>query len=59
MGIFNRIGRTVETFKQRAETAAEEAAAYQCRACGSRFHVDHETCPDCGADAVELISDEE
>ncbi|MFP4530744.1 MAG: hypothetical protein ACLFNC_05570 [Halodesulfurarchaeum sp.] len=57
MGIFNRIGRQVETFKQRAETAAEETAEYECSACEASFHVDHETCPDCGADAVEPIPD--
>ena len=59
MGIFNRLGRQVETFKQRAESAAEETAEYQCMACETRFQIDHETCPECDADAVESISEAE
>jgi rRNA maturation endonuclease Nob1 len=59
MGIFNRLGRQVETFKKRAETAAAETAEYQCTACKTRFHVDHESCPECGADAVERVADAE
>ncbi|MFC6733737.1 hypothetical protein [Haladaptatus sp. DYSN1] len=53
MGFFKRAGRTVEEFKQTATQAAEEDADYECRACGARFHTDHDQCPECGAQQVE------
>ncbi len=55
MGLFNKIGRNFEQFKKRATDAAKETAEYQCQACGTRFHVDHEECPECGAEEVEQI----
>lgn len=53
MGLFNRLGREVEQFKQTAKSAAEEDAEYRCRACDARFTTHHEQCPECGAETVE------
>jgi rRNA maturation endonuclease Nob1 len=57
MGIFNKLGRQVEQFKQTAKEAAAESADYQCQACDSRFHTEYEECPECGAAAVTSVSD--
>ncbi|WP_435123900.1 hypothetical protein [Halobaculum sp. D14] len=59
MGLFKRVGRQVEQFKRTAEEAAAERADYRCRDCGERFHADHDSCPECGADAVERVTDAE
>ncbi|MFC6974916.1 hypothetical protein ACFQL1_09860 [Halomicroarcula sp. GCM10025709] len=59
MGLFNKIGRNVEQFKQTATDAANEQADYECRACGSRLHTDHEECPECGANEVYPVDDSE
>jgi rRNA maturation endonuclease Nob1 len=59
MGFFNRVGRTVEEFKRTATEVAEEQADYRCRTCESRFHTDHDECPDCGAATVEARPDTE
>jgi rRNA maturation endonuclease Nob1 len=59
MGLFNKIGRNVEQFKQTAADAASEQADYECRACGSRFHTDSEECPECGASEVHPADDAE
>lgn len=55
MGLFERLGRGVEEFKQTAQRAAAESAAYRCRACGERLQTDHEQCPECGAARVEPV----
>lgn len=52
MGLFERLGRQVEQFKQTATQAAAESANYECRACGERLHSPHDECPECGAEAV-------
>ncbi|WP_436928664.1 hypothetical protein [Halosimplex halobium] len=59
MGIFNRLGREVEEFKQSAKQAAEERHDYRCEACDARFSTDYEECPDCGAEAVVAATDDE
>jgi len=51
MGIFNRLGREVEQFKQTAKQSAE-AHDYRCEACDARFSTEYDECPDCGAEAV-------
>ena len=53
MGFFRDVGRRVERFKSEVEAVADDQASFQCTACGERFHADHDTCPACGADAVE------
>jgi len=58
MGIFNRLGREVEEFKQSAQQAAEERHDYRCTACDARFSTEYEACPDCGAEAVVAADDE-
>lgn len=58
MGLFNRLGREVEQFKQTAKNAAEEDAEYRCRACDARFTTRHDRCPECGAETVEPTDDE-
>lgn len=57
MGFFERIGRTVEQFKQDAKREAERSADYRCRACEERFRTDHEACPECGEGPVVSIAD--
>jgi rRNA maturation endonuclease Nob1 len=52
MGLFNKLGRQVEQFKQSATEAAEESADYHCRACASEFHTEYDECPDCGSQDV-------
>lgn len=59
MGLFERLGRKVERFKQTAQQSADESADYRCRACGERFHVGHDECPECGAERVERVRDGE
>jgi Zn finger protein HypA/HybF involved in hydrogenase expression len=66
MGLFKKLGRQAEQFKQdmqaaaAEETAAEETAAeqpttYHCEACDARFTDHREQCPECNAaDIVAL-----
>lgn len=56
MGLFERLGETVETFKQEAETARDEEA-YECRECAERFYSERETCPACGSDDVGRLEE--
>lgn len=58
MGIFNRLGREVEQFKQTAKNAAEEDAEYRCRACDARFTAQNDRCPECGAKEIEPTESE-
>ncbi|WP_238392175.1 DUF7129 domain-containing putative zinc-binding protein [Halorussus amylolyticus] len=58
MGLFKELGKQVEQFKQDAKSAADEAAAYECAACGARFHTARDDCPDCGADEIRSIDAE-
>lgn len=58
MGLFNRLGREVEQFKQTAKDAAEEDATYRCRACDARFTTPVDRCQECGAETVEPTDDE-
>ncbi|MFC7007364.1 hypothetical protein [Halalkalicoccus salilacus] len=58
MGIFNRLGREVEQFKQTAKNAAAEDAEYRCRACDARFTAQNDRCPECGAKEVEPTESE-
>ena len=58
MGIFNRLGREVEQFKQTAKQSAQERHDYRCTDCDARFSTDHDYCPECGADAVVETTDE-
>lgn len=53
MGLFRDIGRNYEEFKRDAAETADAAADFHCTACDAAIHVETETCPDCGADAVE------
>lgn len=53
MGLFNALGRKVESFKQQVDEAA--TGTYACEDCGERFHTAHDACPACGADAVETV----
>jgi len=52
MGLFNKLGRQVEQFKQNAKEAAEESDVYRCRACDAKFHTDYDECPECGAEEI-------
>ncbi|USZ68875.1 hypothetical protein NGM10_03855 [Halorussus salilacus] len=58
MGLFRKLGKQVEQFKQDAKTAADEAAGYECAACGARFHTSQDDCPECGSDEVAAIDPE-
>ena len=59
MGIFNRLGREIEQFKQNAKAAAEETADYRCQACNARFQTEYEECPDCGSQEVTSVKNDE
>ncbi|WP_246986145.1 hypothetical protein [Halorientalis marina] len=53
MGLFNRLGREVEQFKQTASDAAEENKGPQCPACDAALPADFlddlpADCPECG-----------
>ena len=50
MGLFNKVGRQVEKFKQTAKNAAESAETSQCPACDEQFDSAYEHCPECGAE---------
>lgn len=66
MGLFEKMGREVEKFKQNAEEAAEEHRAesdddgdYQeCPVCIERIPADATECPNCETD-LESYTDEE
>lgn len=53
MGIFTKLGRQVEEFKQTAKKAANSDETYQCPACDEQFDSKHEQCPECGEQIVE------
>jgi uncharacterized paraquat-inducible protein A len=53
MGLFNRLGREVEQFKQNASDAAEEQKKPSCPACEAALPADFlddlpADCPECG-----------
>lgn len=52
MGLFRKLGKQVEQFKQDAKSAADEGAEYECAACGARFQTPRDDCPECGSDEV-------
>ena len=55
MGLFNKFGRQIERFRQDTKEAAAETAAFQCQACQARFHIEHDECPECGAQEVTAL----
>ena len=57
MGLFRKLGRQVEEFKQTANEAAEESKPFRCSECDTRFATEQNPCPECGADAVEPVED--
>jgi len=68
MGLFENLGRKVESFKQQAEEAAEETtsdeatseedALGECADCGEPVAVDRSECPSCGGDVVAAGSED-
>ncbi|WP_323174005.1 zinc ribbon domain-containing protein [Natrialba sp. PRR66] len=58
MSLFERLGEKVESFKQEAEAARDEAAPYRCRECGERFYSEQETCPSCGSTELAVRADD-
>lgn len=59
MGLFEKAGRRFEQFKQEATDAAKEQAEFECEACDERLFTAHDTCPECGAEAVVPIESDE
>jgi len=62
MGLFNRLGREVEQFKQSASEAAEEQKRPQCPACEAALPEDFlddlpADCPECGTTLEPAESD--
>lgn len=57
MGLFERLGRGVESFKQQAEDASEASASRQCPDCGEAVYADRPDCPECGSDLVTADTD--
>lgn len=60
MGLFRKLGRQVEQFKEEATAAAEEHAArtHRCAACDAGFDEHHEQCPECGSGDVVPVDEE-
>ena len=58
MGLFRKLGKQVEQFKQDAKTAADEGAEYECAACGTRFHAPQDVCTECGSNEIVAIGAE-
>lgn len=54
MGLFENLGRKVESFKQDATENASQPT-HRCEDCESTFFTDYEACPDCGSDAVQPV----
>jgi predicted nucleic acid-binding Zn-ribbon protein len=52
MGLFENLGRKVEQFKQDAQEASRERAAYRCGDCGELVYGGRDDCPECGSDAL-------
>jgi predicted amidophosphoribosyltransferase len=59
MGLFEKAGRRFEELKREAASAAAEHAGYECEACGKKLHKSPNYCPECGADAVVPVGDDE
>jgi rRNA maturation endonuclease Nob1 len=57
MGLFEKLGRGVESFKQQAEDASEETASRQCIDCGEAVYAERTECPECGGETV-AVTDE-
>ncbi|MFB6068912.1 MAG: hypothetical protein ABEJ90_03195 [Halobacterium sp.] len=57
MGIFNELGRRVESFKRDAMAAAEGDASHACGDCDARLHAPYDECPECGSAAVAPVDD--
>lgn len=53
MGLFERLGRSVEELRQEAADAREAEATHECSACGQLLYTDREDCPECGGAVVE------
>ena len=54
MGLFENLGRKVESFKQDATENASDPS-HRCRDCEAEFYTEYETCPDCGGESVTAI----
>lgn len=59
MGIFEKLGRQVEQFKQTAKQTAEENTTYQCQTCGEQLDTQHDQCPECGSKDITPLTAEE
>lgn len=55
MSLFRNLGKRVERIKRQVEDAAAEEATHVCTSCEERFYMAYDTCPECGADAIEAI----
>ncbi|WP_169051752.1 PhlB family protein [Halorhabdus amylolytica] len=54
MGLFENLGRKVESFKQDA-TENASAPTHRCGDCDAEFFTPYETCPDCEGEDVHAI----
>jgi hypothetical protein len=52
VGLFEDIGRKVETFKQQAESHSQERARAKCPECETLVYTDREDCPECGHESL-------
>lgn len=57
MGLFEDIGRKVETFKQQAESVSEDQARAKCPECETLVYTDRDDCPECGHDSLLVRKD--
>ena len=58
MGMFERLGESVEKFKQEAVAARDERVECRCRACGDESYTEHDSCPACGSTDLERVDAE-
>ncbi|WP_440764438.1 hypothetical protein [Natronorubrum sp. DTA7] len=59
MGMFERLGETVERFKQEAVSARDESADYRCRNCGTEIYSEQERCPECDSTEIGRVAEPE
>jgi uncharacterized OB-fold protein len=59
MGLFEKLGREVESFKQQAEDASEASASRRCTDCGTLVYTERSDCPECGGETVAADSDDD
>ncbi|WP_330633377.1 hypothetical protein [Halocatena halophila] len=61
MGLFKKLGRQAEQFKQDMQSAAKETTdqdgkTYYCKRCEETFAGPSEQCPECNSTDIEIVT---